>query len=115
MGASFDYEIIGVKEDVTPEDNVLQEMYRNNGAGILEIKNVDYLAFKNGWLLHDDGIDGSSQSVRRYYRGGSVDVVDGGAHGGDGANARIAAHRWLSGCAECHDHAFIKEWKRTDF
>ena len=27
------------------------------------------------WLLHDDGIDGSSHSVRRHYRGGSVDVV----------------------------------------
>jgi hypothetical protein len=27
------------------------------------------------WLLHDDGIDGSTQSVRRYYRGSTADLV----------------------------------------
>jgi len=37
-GASFDFEVSN------PEERCL-----------LEIKNVDYLAFKNGWLLHEDG------------------------------------------------------------
>ena len=49
LGASFDYEIIGVKEDVTVEDPTLQNMYRSLGPGILEIKNVDYWVFKQNW------------------------------------------------------------------
>lgn len=38
MGSSFDFVITNLGEPVH-----------------LEIKNVDYLAFKNGWLEHDDG------------------------------------------------------------
>jgi len=49
MGASFDYEIVGVKEDITPEDTCLQGMYKDLGPGILEIKNVDWLVFKRSW------------------------------------------------------------------
>jgi putative phage-type endonuclease len=54
LGASFDYEIVGIKEDVTPEDKVLQEMYRDLGPGILEIKNVDWLVWKRSWTTAED-------------------------------------------------------------
>lgn len=54
LGASFDYEIVGIKEDATPEDKVLQEMYRDLGPGILEIKNVDWIVWKKNWTL-DEG------------------------------------------------------------
>jgi hypothetical protein len=54
MGASFDYEVVGVKDDVTPEDTSLQGMYRDLGPGILEIKNVDWLVYRNNWT-NDDG------------------------------------------------------------
>ena len=38
-GASFDFRILGLPE----------------GPAHLEIKNVDYLAFRDGWIEHDDG------------------------------------------------------------
>lgn len=55
MGSSFDYEIVGLKKDengevVTPAGGtVLQESYVNMGPGILEIKNVDWLIYKQQW------------------------------------------------------------------
>lgn len=39
VGSSFDFEILN----------------HPDGPAHLEIKNVDYLAFKDGWILHDDG------------------------------------------------------------
>lgn len=55
MGASFDYEVVGIKEDATPEDTSLQGMYRDLGPGILEIKNVDWLVYRNNWT-NDGGV-----------------------------------------------------------
>jgi putative phage-type endonuclease len=49
MGSSFDYEIVGVKEGEPPEGTVLQEAYRSMGPGILEIKNVDWLVYRDQW------------------------------------------------------------------
>lgn len=51
MGASFDFEIVGIRDDVAPEDTCLQEMYAAHGPGILEIKVVDYFIFAdpNKW------------------------------------------------------------------
>lgn len=56
MGASFDFEIVGCKEIDPPTDTnawevqqVLREMYREHGPGILEVKNVDSMVFKNDW------------------------------------------------------------------
>lgn len=57
MGASFDYEIIGIKEEVEVEDKVLQGMYRDLGPGILEIKNVDYWVYKNSWVTDDKKLE----------------------------------------------------------
>lgn len=56
MGASFDYEIIGITDDPAfAGDTVLREMYSEHGPGILEIKNVDYLVFRDQWPEDDDG------------------------------------------------------------
>lgn len=51
MGASFDFDIVGIREDVVPADTCLQEMYAAHGAGVLEIKVVDYFIFAdpNKW------------------------------------------------------------------
>lgn len=68
LGASFDYEIIGVKQepvrmdpeklvDVTVQDPCLQEMYRDLGPGVLEIKNVDWLIFKKEWKKEEGEIE----------------------------------------------------------
>lgn len=54
MGASFDFEIIGTMvghEDV--KDRRLLDMYEEFGPGILEIKNVDWLVWKNTWVSGD--------------------------------------------------------------
>jgi putative phage-type endonuclease len=50
MGASFDYEIVGLKEE-WPADakSALRAMYQAHGAGILEIKCVDWMVFKRQW------------------------------------------------------------------
>lgn len=56
MGASFDYEIIGITDDPTfDRDPILRDMYQEHGAGLLEIKNVDYLVFRDQWGEDDDG------------------------------------------------------------
>lgn len=63
MGASFDYEIIGIQSAtesvhennlaVPIVDTVLQDLYNQHGAGILEIKNVDWSVFKEQWDAGD--------------------------------------------------------------
>lgn len=53
MGASFDFKIVGI----TPEfsgDETLRNLYREHGPGIMEVKNVDGLQFKRGWLYGDE-------------------------------------------------------------
>jgi putative phage-type endonuclease len=57
LGASFDYEIVGIKDDANPEDKVLQEMYRDLGPGILEIKNVDWLVWKRSWATDEGSME----------------------------------------------------------
>lgn len=57
MGASFDYEIIGLKTEKSEKDEwkpELREMFKNFGPGILEIKNVDSLVFKNEWTSNEN-------------------------------------------------------------
>lgn len=55
MGASFDYEIIGLVEPWAEPETALREMYRKYGTGNLEIKCVDWYIFKDRWPKHDDG------------------------------------------------------------
>lgn len=51
LAASFDFAIVGLVDGV--EDNEARRMFREHGKGVLEIKNIDSLQFKRGWL--DDG------------------------------------------------------------
>lgn len=67
MGASFDYEVVGIIEQppvtighdetiyapVRVADPILQQMYADLGPGILEIKNVDRWVFKTEWKQED--------------------------------------------------------------
>lgn len=48
MGASFDYEIIGVTDEVA-EDERLRVLFGAHGSGVLEIKNVDARVFSSSW------------------------------------------------------------------
>lgn len=48
MGASFDFEIIGVT-DTTAEDERLRVLFGAHGVGVLEIKNVDARIFASSW------------------------------------------------------------------
>jgi predicted phage-related endonuclease len=51
MGSSFDFKVVGLVDGA--EENAAREMFRDHGPGVLEVKNVDGLQFKRGWL--DDG------------------------------------------------------------
>jgi putative phage-type endonuclease len=52
LGSSFDHAIV----DVLPS-SPFRETFIKRGPGILEIKNVDWLAFRNGWLVEADYIE----------------------------------------------------------
>lgn len=54
MGASFDFEIIGVS-DKLPDDMLLASMFAEHGPGLLEIKNVDRMIFKDQWQANEAG------------------------------------------------------------
>ena len=51
IGASFDFEIVGIKTEWQgdEEHSHLRGYYKQHGPGVLEIKNVDGLVFKNEW------------------------------------------------------------------
>lgn len=51
LAASFDFAITGLVDG--HEDNQARRMFSEHGKGILEIKNIDSLQFKRGWL--EDG------------------------------------------------------------
>lgn len=52
VGSSFDFEI----EGVLPRSPFARH-FEQHGPGILEIKNVDWLAFRNGWVVDDGFIE----------------------------------------------------------
>jgi len=52
IGASFDFEIVGLK-DTAPAGPVLQGLYTNLGAGVMEIKTVDFLIWRDQWPDRD--------------------------------------------------------------
>lgn len=49
MGSSFDFKIVGLVEGFTG-DETYRDLFRENGPGIMEVKNVDGLQFKRGWI-----------------------------------------------------------------
>jgi predicted phage-related endonuclease len=52
IGSSFDYAIEGVRPG-----SIWARYFDQNGPGILEIKNVDWLAFRKGWTVEDDYVE----------------------------------------------------------
>jgi len=52
MASSFDYEIVGLKDDYEGT-SALRAMYTEAGPGILEIKCVDFMVFRNAWAEID--------------------------------------------------------------
>lgn len=48
MGASFDFEIVGLS-DTGCRDSVLRDLYTAHGPGVLEVKNVDGLVHRQAW------------------------------------------------------------------
>lgn len=50
MGSSFDFKIVGLAEDYKGTDETYRDAFRDNGPGIMEIKNVDGLQFKRAWI-----------------------------------------------------------------
>jgi putative phage-type endonuclease len=49
MGSSFDFKIVGLVDGFTG-DETYRDLFRENGPGIMEVKNVDGLQFKRGWI-----------------------------------------------------------------
>lgn len=49
MGSSFDFKIVGIVDGFTG-DETYRDLFRENGPGIMEVKNVDGLQFKRGWI-----------------------------------------------------------------
>lgn len=56
MGSSFDYKIVGIVEGFSGDERA-RDMFRQHGPGIMEVKNVDSLAFRRNWLEDGDEIE----------------------------------------------------------
>lgn len=54
MGSSFDFKIVGIVDGFSG-DETYRDLFREHGPGIMEVKNVDGLQFKRGWIA--DGED----------------------------------------------------------
>lgn len=52
IGSSFDYRIVGAKPG-----SRFAAVFERLGPGILEIKNVDFVAFRSGWVVEDDFVE----------------------------------------------------------
>ena len=53
MGSSFDFKIIGLDDSYSGTDETYRDAFRENGPGIMEVKNVDGLQFKRAWISDD--------------------------------------------------------------
>lgn len=84
MGASFDFEIVDVALGAGADDTLspLAQMFRTYGPGILEIKAVDYLVFRDQW--HDGDVLTPPDHIQcqvqhqlhvRDYRWGAIGVL----------------------------------------
>jgi len=49
MGASFDFEIVGKRDGAFEGPTTLRDLHGQYGTGVLEIKNVDGLVYRNDW------------------------------------------------------------------
>lgn len=57
LGSSFDFRIIGLVSDWQGGENPVREAFRTSGPGIMEIKNVDFIMFRDGWIVDGDYIE----------------------------------------------------------
>lgn len=53
MGSSFDFKIIGLDDSYSGTDETYRDAFRENGPGIMEVKNVDGLQFKRAWIADE--------------------------------------------------------------
>lgn len=53
MGSSFDYEVVGVASGIV-DDNRLRQAFGSMGPGLLEVKNVDSLVYRNEWCAGEE-------------------------------------------------------------
>jgi putative phage-type endonuclease len=56
MGSSFDFKVVGIVEGFEGDQSA-RDMFRQHGHGILEVKNVDGLQFKRGWVEEGETIE----------------------------------------------------------
>lgn len=56
MGSSFDFKIVGIADGFIG-DQTARSMFLTHGPGVMEIKNVDGLAFRRSWLEDGDTIE----------------------------------------------------------
>lgn len=54
MGSSFDFKVIGLDPNYQGSDQTYRDLFREYGPGIMEVKNVDGLQFRRGWITGDD-------------------------------------------------------------
>lgn len=54
MGSSFDFRVIGLADDWAGEDETYRNLFRQHGPGLMEVKNVDGLAFRRSWIDGED-------------------------------------------------------------
>jgi predicted phage-related endonuclease len=60
LAASFDFKIIGVIDGFNG-NNEARRMFAEHGPGLLEIKNIDSLQFKRGWIEDGETIEAPVQ------------------------------------------------------
>lgn len=56
MGSSFDFEVTGIVDGFSG-DEVFRDLFRENPSILVEVKNVDGLQFKRGWIADEAGIE----------------------------------------------------------
>lgn len=55
LGSSFDFKVVGLVDGAA--ENEYRDLFRQHGEGIMEVKNVDGLVFRRGWLDEDGAVE----------------------------------------------------------
>lgn len=55
LGSSFDFKITGLVDGA--EENEYRDLFRRHGPGVMEVKNVDGLVFRRGWMDEDGDVE----------------------------------------------------------
>lgn len=54
MGSSFDFEVVGLREDWSGDDETYRDLFRTGKGVLVEVKNVDGMAFRRGWIAGEE-------------------------------------------------------------